>query len=248
MINDGHQSGMEPVSAPPARLADALRAGARVAILAPHPDDESLGTGGLIQQAVAAGAEIRVLFITDGDNNPWPQRFVERRWFIDAPERARWGARRRLEGQRALDLLSDGRATSESLGLPDAGTLALWEAGLPGPRPALEKLFRDWRPTVVVVPSEVDRHPDHVAAHEYGLDAVRATGLHCLVYSYLIHRPWSQKILRRNLASDQLALTPGQQARKLAAIRCHETQMALSSGRFGRFASPHERYTLVQIS
>jgi LmbE family N-acetylglucosaminyl deacetylase len=239
---------MEPSLAPPVRLADALNAGARVAILAPHPDDESLGTGGLIQQAVAAGATVRVLFITDGDNNPWPQRFVERRWFIDAPERARWGARRRLEGQRALALLSEGRATSDSLGLPDAGVLALWEAALPGPRPALETLLGGWRPTVVVVPSEIDRHPDHVATHEYGLEAVRTTGLHCLVYSYLIHRPWSQKLLRRHLASDQLTLTPEQQARKLAAIRCHETQMALSSGRFSQFAARTERYTLVQIT
>lgn len=219
-----------------------------MAIFAPHPDDESLGTGGLIQQAVAAGAEVRVLFITDGDNNPWPQRFVERRWFIDAPERARWGARRRLEGQRALALLSDGRAVSESLGLPDAGILALWEAGLPGPRPAAEKLLAEWRPSVVVVPSEIDRHPDHVATHEYALEAVSTTGLGCLVYSYLIHRPWSQKLRRRHLASDQLELTAAQQARKLAAIRCHETQMALSAARFSRFAAAAERYTLVQIS
>ena len=69
-------------------LREALRPSARILILAPHPDDESLGTGGLIQQALAAGAALRVLFITDGDNNPWPQRFIERRWFINAPERA----------------------------------------------------------------------------------------------------------------------------------------------------------------
>jgi LmbE family N-acetylglucosaminyl deacetylase len=239
---------MESASAAPVRLTDALCAGARVAILAPHPDDESLGTGGLIQRALASGAEVRVLFITDGDNNPWPQRFVERRWFIGAPERARWGARRRLEGQRALAVLSDGRASSESLGLPDAGILALWEADLPGPRPACEKLFREWQPTVVIVPSEIDRHPDHVATHEFGLDAVRATHLRCLVYSYLIHRPWSQKLLRRHLASDQLELTEPERLRKLDAIRCHHTQMALSSGRFSQFAARTERYTLVQIT
>ncbi len=239
---------MGPSSAAPVRLNDALCNGARIAILAPHPDDESLGTGGLIQKALAAGAEVKVLFITDGDNNPWPQRYVEKRWFINAPERARWGARRRQEGQRALELLSHGQATSASLGLPDAGILALWEAGLPGPRPACEKLLREWKPTVVVVPSEIDRHPDHVATHEYGLDAIRTTQLNCLVYSYLIHRPWSQKILRRHLASDQLELTEAERLRKLAAIRCHETQMALSSGRFEQFATHTERYSLVQIT
>ena len=111
---------MEAPSAPSVRLNEVLRAGARIAILAPHPDDESLGTGGLIQRALAAGAEVRVIFVTDGDNNPWPQRFVERRWFIEAPERARWGARRRAEGQHALQLLGAGQVQAESLGLPDA--------------------------------------------------------------------------------------------------------------------------------
>ncbi len=229
-------------------LSEFVQPGARIAILAPHPDDESLGTGGLIQKAVAAGAEVKVLFITDGDNNPWPQRYVEKRWFINAPERARWGARRRQEAQRALQLLSNGQATSEFLGLPDAGILALWNAGLPGPRPACEKLLREWKPTVVVMPSALDRHPDHVATHAYALDAIRSTQLHCQAYSYLIHLPWSQKLLRRHLASDQLALTETECLRKLAAIRCHETQMALSSGRFEQFATHTERYSLVQIT
>lgn len=235
-------------SEPPVKLLDAIKPKTRIAILAPHPDDESLGTGGLIQIAIARGAEVHVIFVTDGDNNPWPQRFVERRWFIDAPERARWGARRRLEGQKALALLSDNKGTSESLGLPDAGVLALWESKMPGPGPAFEKLFRTWQPNIVVVPSEIDRHPDHQATHEYGLEVIRQTNLHCLVYSYCIHRPWSQKMLRRHLASDALNLTPLEQKNKLAAIHCHETQMALSSQRFSKFASPLERYTLVQIS
>ena len=67
---------MEAPSASTVRLKDQLHAGAKIAVLAPHPDDESLGTGGLIQQALAAGAEVRVIFVTDGDNNPWPQRFA----------------------------------------------------------------------------------------------------------------------------------------------------------------------------
>ena len=56
---------------------DYLSARDRVLVLAVHPDDESLCAGGLIQHALAHGAKVRVVFITDGDNNPWPQRFVE---------------------------------------------------------------------------------------------------------------------------------------------------------------------------
>ena len=51
----------------------------RVMVIAPHPDDETLATGGLLQEAVAAASAVRVVYITDGDNNPWPQRVMERR-------------------------------------------------------------------------------------------------------------------------------------------------------------------------
>src|SRR5882672_10858445 len=70
----------------------------RLMVLAPHPDDETLGAGGLLQRAAARGVATRVVFATDGDDNPWPQRVVERRLWIGADARARWGARRRGEG------------------------------------------------------------------------------------------------------------------------------------------------------
>ncbi|TQN28772.1 LmbE family N-acetylglucosaminyl deacetylase [Haloactinospora alba] len=39
----------------------------RLLILAPHPDDETLGCGGLMHKAKAAGAEVHVQFLTVGD-------------------------------------------------------------------------------------------------------------------------------------------------------------------------------------
>src|SRR5258708_6499796 len=69
----------------------------RVLVLAPHPDDESLGAGGLIQKAVAAHARVRVVIATNGEANPWAQRFVEHRVVISPRDRGRWGARRKQE-------------------------------------------------------------------------------------------------------------------------------------------------------
>lgn len=43
------------------------RAGERVLIFAPHEDDETLGCAGFIQQAVAAGAHVRVALMTNGE-------------------------------------------------------------------------------------------------------------------------------------------------------------------------------------
>jgi len=49
-----------PSIAPP-RLDD------RIVVFAPHPDDETLGTGGYLQRATAAGARVRVVLMTNGE-------------------------------------------------------------------------------------------------------------------------------------------------------------------------------------
>ena len=48
-----------------------LRANDRILVLAPHPDDESLACGGVIQRALNSGLPVHVLFLTLGDNNEW---------------------------------------------------------------------------------------------------------------------------------------------------------------------------------
>ncbi|GAA3729084.1 LmbE family N-acetylglucosaminyl deacetylase [Spinactinospora alkalitolerans] len=55
----------------------------RVLIFAPHPDDETLGCGGLMSKAKAAGAEVYVQFITVGDTadlSPKGQSTVQERY------------------------------------------------------------------------------------------------------------------------------------------------------------------------
>ena len=63
----------------------------KVLVIAPHPDDESLGTGGLLQRIFANRIPVRIVFATSGENNPWAQRYWERRWRLGANDRARWG-------------------------------------------------------------------------------------------------------------------------------------------------------------
>lgn len=227
-------------------LAEFLASPRRLLVIAPHPDDESLGAGGLIQRAIGSGGKVHVIFVTDGDNNPWPQRYMERRWRIGPGDRARWGQRRRAEGLRALELLTGGAGSHESLGLPDAGILELRRQGAPGARPAIERAIRALQPDLLVVPSPHDRHPDHRACHLYAVEAAANTGFDGRVCAYLIHRPWAWKLLARSERSDHaLTLSASEQARKLSAIECHRTQMALSRGRFSRFASPEERHSVV---
>ena len=43
------------------------RPGDRILIFAPHEDDETIGCGGYIQRAVAVGAHVSLVMITNGD-------------------------------------------------------------------------------------------------------------------------------------------------------------------------------------
>src|SRR5499433_1490944 len=41
-----------------------------IVVFAPHPDDEVIGCAGIIQQALARGARVKVIAITSGDGFP----------------------------------------------------------------------------------------------------------------------------------------------------------------------------------
>lgn len=206
-------------------------------VLAPHPDDESLATGGLIQRAVRLGAEVRVIFASDGDNNPWPQRYLDRRWSIGPQERAQWGARRRAEAIAALRCFGVGEEAIRFLGWPDQGnTRALLQAE-EEPIALLAGEFESWRPTLLAAPSLHDIHPDHNAiAVQLRLALARCTVQPALL-RYLVHH---RAVPARDVAI--LSLTDAELMTKRAAILRHETQMALSRRRFLAYAQPAEAY------
>jgi len=210
--------------------------GSRILILAPHPDDESLGTGGLIQQALDARARVRVIFATDGDNNPWPQRFLERRIFINADCRRRWGARRRVEAVEALEKLGLCEEDAEFFGLPDQGMLPLWHERDAATQNAFNRALKTWPPDMLVLPSPRDQHPDHRGTFFFAMEALVQTHQTPAVFSYMIHPGF----FRRYAKGSAIALSREQQAMKLQAILCHKTQIALSRGRFCSYAGEEE--------
>ena len=162
----------------------------RVLVVAAHPDDETLATGGLLQRSIAAGGAVRVVFVTDGENNPWPQRLLERRWRLDSDARARWAERRRIETLEALDCLGVPASSAVFLHFPDQGLTSLLLAGGGRAVPALAAELRTWRPTLVAAPATADRHPDHNAlAVLLRLAVDRLAGAHGEVFADRVHRP-----------------------------------------------------------
>ncbi len=209
----------------------------RLLILAPHPDDESIATGALLQAARRAGAVCRVVVLTDGDNNPWPQRWVEKRWRIGVAERARWGARRREEARDAMRILGMSESEAYFLGLPDLGLTDLLmraDANVVG---LLQAQIDEFAPSLLVLPALGDRHPDHSATNILARLALTQS------------RSDPPRLLEFAVHGDALRdgtvvvkANPQDRTTKHAAILAHVSQMRLSRRRFLRYATLPEIY------
>lgn len=223
-------------------MAFSLHAGTRLLVVAPHPDDESIATGELIQQVRQVGGQVDILLLTHGDNNPWPQRWMERRFRIGPDDRRRWGERRRGEVGKALAKLGVAPAQLASLGWPDMGLTARLRHDLDESLALLLAQLDASRPNLVALPALGDHHPDHGAAHVLTrLALARWRNGSPEMLGYLVHG-------REGDVSGRVKLDSSVQghAHKMAALACHESQMALSGKRMRRLADRPERYQLVR--
>jgi LmbE family N-acetylglucosaminyl deacetylase len=210
----------------------------RILIFAPHPDDEALATGGLIQRAVAAGARVRVVFATDGENNPWPQRVVERRLQVRPNDRARWGKRRRKEAMLAISHFGLPADAARFLGFADQGVTRFLLSASEIAVAAIADAIVDWMPTLLVVPSLSDVHPDHSALSVLIRLALSQMTHEPDVLTFVVHT--RGRISERHRVV--LHLSEEEQLVKRQAILCHASQMKLSRGRFLAYAKPLETF------
>jgi LmbE family N-acetylglucosaminyl deacetylase len=99
----------------------------RLLVLAPHPDDEVLGAGGLIQEAVELGVPVKVCFLTMGDNNELAFMFVRKHPVVMPGSVRRMGETRCAEAREAARRMGlDPVRDLVFLGYPDFGTLHIW--------------------------------------------------------------------------------------------------------------------------
>jgi bacillithiol biosynthesis deacetylase BshB1 len=176
-----------------------------VLVIAPHPDDAELGAGGAILKLLAAGHQVGVLDLTDGE--PTPHGSPERRVAETA------------EASKILGLL-----WRENLGLPNRSLEATLAA-----RHQLASVFRRVQPRWLFAPYWIDAHPDHVAATRLIEDARFWSKL---TKSDLPGAPWHPERIY-NYYCVHLRIVP-QPAfvldisdvweRKLAAIRAYHSQ------------------------
>ncbi len=208
----------------------------RLLVIAPHPDDETIATGLLVQQVRAAGGEVRIVLLTAGDNNPWPQRWLERRWRIGAVDRQRWASRRSAELQQALASLGLPPSTLQALGWSDLGVTDMLLHSTGHAVATVMRALDQFSPDLIVLPSLQDRHPDHSAAHVLVRLALASRVAPPMLFAYLVHGQAG--------AGDfvQIDATPAQVSNKRAALQAYGSQIALSGKRLRRLVERPERY------
>lgn len=184
-----------------------------IAVIAPHPDDESLGCGALLARAFA-GAGAHVICLTDGSaSHPgsrlWPPADLARL--------------RQRELQRALACLGGTARDLTWLGLPDAG---LYRCDHDALAARLERIIADLGITHIFAPAIQDHHEDHQAAAR-ATAALRHKRLDWTFFSYPVWSRWDDPDFPATIAPfAPVRLPPGPAAaRKRAAIEAHESQL-----------------------
>ena len=219
----------------------------RLMLIAPHPDDEALACGIVLQRAVGAGAAVRIVYATDGDDNPWPQRMLERKWQLGATDRKRWGKLRRAEALAALQIVGVCPADVRFFALPDQRLTNLLITNC---LPSFEKFatsINDWAPTHLLVPSIHDTHPDHSALAvtlRLALSKLYPDGPPMSVWAYSVHgksRAFSDRAQKLQQLKTETKV-------KEQAIRCHKTQLKLSRRRFLAYAARPETFLKIESS
>lgn len=178
-------------------------------VVAPHPDDETIMYGGLIQRLADARQRCVVVSVTDG-GAAYPT-VIDRR----SLER-----RRRQELVEAVATLSGGRAEIVRLGLSD-GKVAQRHREL---AVVVAELIEHYRPVVVATPWRLDTHPDHEAVAVAAATAVTESS----------HRPlrhyeapfWGAVRFPppHDVVMSRLQLDPLERNVKRRALECHSSQ------------------------
>lgn len=181
----------------------------RVVIVAPHPDDEVIGCGGLIARLVARGNAPHIVALTGGEGS--------HRGCCKLPAGDIKQARRGLTRQ-ALQILGVPAQNLHELDFPDGGISAQSPEA-----ERLKALLEELRPDAVLVPHWGEGWPDHINAAKIVKTITQASE----VYEYCVWM-WYYNVWRGLDWSNarRLKLTPEEHVLKLCAIDAYVKPLA----------------------
>lgn len=169
-----------------------------ILVVAPHPDDEIIGCGGILAAHRDAGESVHVAVVTDGGQGQ-----------PGGPGGVDYVAMREEETRRALDVLGGGEV--HFLRHSDGGLRGDWSAV-----PEITALVERVRPSKIFVTSPFEVHPDHRATALIAFRALRALAEPPEIWCYEIGA-----MMPVNVLFDVTAAWP----RKERAIGCFASQL-----------------------
>jgi N-acetylglucosamine malate deacetylase 1 len=147
-----------------------------VVVLAPHPDDETLGCGGVIATRAHEGRRVVVVVLTDG-------RALLRRFGITRePSEVEVSRMRKDETRRAVRILTDGRGEVVFLDVENEQLVAKREETTR----ALTALLKELNPAELYVPSPFEGHAEHVATNGMATAACAASGACGDIFEFVV--------------------------------------------------------------
>jgi N-acetylglucosamine malate deacetylase 1 len=180
-----------------------------VLVVAPHPDDEVLGCGGLIHRYASVGANVYVVIMSKGK----PGRYAE-----EAIKNVRG------EAMSAHQVLGVKKTIYFDYSAPELDLYSVSE--LAG---SIASVIQDIMPMRLYVPHRGDIHQDHRAVYNASLVAARPT-VGCSVkeiYSYetLSETEWAPPFTHDAFVPTFFVDISDQMDNKIEALRCYRSQI-----------------------
>lgn len=181
-----------------------------VLVIAPHPDDEVLGCGGIIARHVAQGDEVYVAIVTRGVHDIFRPEFIER-------GRQEAAVANKLLGTKRLLFLD---FPAPRLDVVPTSALAS----------ELKDVIAQFQPATVYLPHQGDVHGDHKAVYWATLVAARPNGGfspgRLLCYETLSETEWGAPNPSDMFTPTVFVDISQYLKAKLEAMKCYESQLA----------------------
>lgn len=190
-------------------------------IVAPHPDDETFGCGGVIARKRENGVPVQVAIVTDGSRSHGE---------LEGEAKAALIAKRQSEAIAACAVLGVPAENIAFLSLPDGALRDISDAERESAVTRLRELLNAVSAEEVYVTYRRDRHKDHEASFALAAAAIKRYDRAVDLYEYPV---WVRNGLNRWLqrvgpaqygAARAVPLTPAALAKKRAAVAAHASQ------------------------